>query len=106
MDKALFDEKVEGAIDGGWCGGGMRAAQGVENGVGTHRLVTAPDQGQHLAAQRSKPCAALLAELRRAVERAVDAALVVVARATERTRCRQSRTRHWTSPVNISNVII
>ena len=61
-----------------------RAAQRLEQGISADRLVAAPDQPQHVAPQLGQPRAALLAELRGAVERAVDAAVVVVARGLER----------------------
>src|SRR5712692_5615275 len=94
MDEAVLDQEFERAIDGGRRGARMRAAQRLEEGVGADRLVPAPDQPQHVAPQLGQARTALLAELRGAVERAVDAAVVVVTRGLEGARCRRAGAGH------------
>src|SRR5258707_6467671 len=95
MDEAVLDQEFERAIDGGRRGARMRAAQRLEEGIGADRLVPAPDQPQHVAPQLGPARTPLLAELRRAVERAVDAAVVVVTPRLDRGPCRRAGAGHW-----------
>ena len=51
VDQAVFEQKFQGAVDGGRCGTGTVGAQLVQQRVGAHRLPGAQHQFQHLAAQ-------------------------------------------------------
>ena len=78
VNETGLDQEIERPVDGRWRGRLTLPTQLVENVVGTDRLVTVPDEGQHPAPQFREAQAAFAAEPLRRRDGGGYAAVVVV----------------------------
>ncbi len=78
MDQTVFEQELQGPVDGRRCGASAFALQHVENVVGAHRLVAAPYQFQYPLTQLRQSDATPGTDFPRLQDRDLDALVMVM----------------------------